>query len=651
MSIKLEDLAIDLSMNRVMADYPASCFPDKLKRRTNKAKQSLFEQIDDKLYEPAAKMIAFHTDRNRLHAWIKAFEILYFNNIGNRENEVVNWSDDPPKWNDSNSANSIIIEYSSKNPDLANPLFFKITFYVTTGTIQVQGNHKDIFVNEHFDVLKKLVQMILAENQDCQIMSLDHEETTPKTIYDSEEENDSQNLKDKHEEKSVIVSKKADTTSVEDADRFDKCLSRMEHSFVKAIQELSKTQNDMFAKTMKLINTEISNTVTSQFKPMGELISKSLASNLQPVKDDISKSLRKQIEPIGEEISQSIIKKIQPVLDGKDKIDSLKSEHSAKISALQDSFQNRLDNQADKHKAQLKETEIRHKLEIDKLKDEHDIETRDYKQKLEKCDEEILSLKMHASRASDLDDGSVEIVAQSSARRNSAASVSSRNMNLDPKPRVFLIGTSNIKNIREDKLSQATHVKKYISYTLNETRSLLSRIEREPEPAEVVLHILTNDIKNFSPEDCVDSLHKIVTECKSKWPAVKIVISLETPRADSTDLNTKVILVNSLIIQKFINDSDIHLCNNSNLANNGEPIRSLLENDLYHLSAQGTSRLAANLKRIIHESLNIETARQPGGGSSSKNFPPFYRSFPFFPPGYYLNNRRGRGRGKRGSHF
>ena len=180
MTIKLEDLAIDLSMDRVMADYPASCFPDKLKRRTNKAKQSLFEQIDDKLYEPAAKMIAFHTDRNRLHAWIKAFEILYFNNIGNRENEVVNWSDDPPKWNDSNSANSIIIEYSSKNPDLANPLFFKITFYVTTGTIQVQGNHKDIFVNEHFDILKKLVQMILAENQDCQIMSLDHEETTPK---------------------------------------------------------------------------------------------------------------------------------------------------------------------------------------------------------------------------------------------------------------------------------------------------------------------------------------------------------------------------------------------------------------------------------------------------------------------------------------
>ena len=42
---------------------------------------------------------------------------------------------------------------------------------------------------------------------------------------------------------------------------------------------------------------------------------------------------------------------------------------------------------------------------------------------------------------------------------------------------------------------------------------------------------------------------------------------------------------------------------------------------------------------------------QPGDGSSAKNFPPFFRPFPFFPTGYYFNNRRGRGRGKRGHHY
>ena len=176
-----------------------------------------------------------------------------------------------------------------------------------------------------------------------------------------------ENKHDDKTEKSIVVSTKYNTCTVmrDDAsDRFDKCVSRMEQSFIKAVQELSKTQTDIFAKTMKSVNVEISNTVSSQFKPMGETILKSLVSNLQPIKDDISKSLSKQIEPIGEEISKSIIRKLQPVLDGKDKIDSLNSEHSAKISALQDRFHTRLDNQADKHKRQLEEVEIKYKSEI-----------------------------------------------------------------------------------------------------------------------------------------------------------------------------------------------------------------------------------------------------------------------------------------------
>ena len=104
---------------------------------------------------------------------------------------------------------------------------------------------------------------------------------------------------------------------------------------LKAVQELSKTQTEIFAKTMKSVNVKTSNTVTSQFKPVGEtIIFKSLISNLQPIKDDISKALPKQIKPIGEEIPKSFIRNLQPVIDGKDKIHSLNSEHSDKNSAL-----------------------------------------------------------------------------------------------------------------------------------------------------------------------------------------------------------------------------------------------------------------------------------------------------------------------------
>lgn len=35
-------------------------------------------------------------------------------------------------------------------------MLFKVTFFVTTGTIQIQGNAKDSFVNEVFPYLKQL---------------------------------------------------------------------------------------------------------------------------------------------------------------------------------------------------------------------------------------------------------------------------------------------------------------------------------------------------------------------------------------------------------------------------------------------------------------------------------------------------------------
>lgn len=247
-----------------------------------------------------SKMIAYHTDLSRIHAWIKAFEILYYNNLGNSDDIAVKWIDDPPSWKDSNStANAIIIDYSSKNPDLTNPLFFKITFYVTTGTIQVQGNQKDIFVHDHFEILKKLVDMVVKDSkgssfqllkhpddQDCMILSPDSEQTVPKTVYESESDHeeepggitegailhahkqDSASCNDNKTENSIVVSTKSDTIMADDvSDRFDKCVSRMEQSFIKAVQELSKTQAEIFTKTMKAVNVEISNTVVSQFKP------------------------------------------------------------------------------------------------------------------------------------------------------------------------------------------------------------------------------------------------------------------------------------------------------------------------------------------------------------------------------------------------
>ena len=95
-------------------------------------------------------------------AWIKAFDTLYYDNLGKYESFDVKWFDDPPQWTEAdNSSNTIGIELSSTDIELHNPLQYKITFYITTGTIQVQGNHKDLFVTDHFPILKSLVNMVI----------------------------------------------------------------------------------------------------------------------------------------------------------------------------------------------------------------------------------------------------------------------------------------------------------------------------------------------------------------------------------------------------------------------------------------------------------------------------------------------------------
>ena len=82
---------------------------------------------------------------------------------------------------------------------------------------------------------------------------------------------------------------------------------------------------------------------------------------------------------------------------------------------------------------------------------------------------------------------------------------------------------------------------------------------------------------------------------------------------------------------------------------------NFLEDDQYHLTDKGVSKLAANMRSTIHNTLGLQyigSSRAKKSGSrgfdntQGINFP-----FPFFPPGY-LFSRRGNGRGRsRGRRF
>lgn len=151
-------LKIDPSWTRILTEYPKSSLFKKHNKRTGKAKNCLFEEIDKNLYENEAKMITFHTNLQRIHPWIKTIDVFYYNFLGENEDFKINWYDDPEVWESgSDSSNSMVMEVMQKTN-----LLYSVTFFVTTGTFRVQGSNYRLFADIHFSILKQILDKVLA---------------------------------------------------------------------------------------------------------------------------------------------------------------------------------------------------------------------------------------------------------------------------------------------------------------------------------------------------------------------------------------------------------------------------------------------------------------------------------------------------------
>jgi hypothetical protein len=58
----------------------------------------------------------------------------------------------------------------------------------------------------------------------------------------------------------------------------------------------------------------------------------------------------------------------------------------------------------------------------------------------------------------------------------------------------------------------------------------------------------------------------VVARTLDKFPDTNIIISLATPRSDNYDWNVKGELINAMIKHNYRKAKNIHLCDNSNLA-------------------------------------------------------------------------------------
>lgn len=124
--------------------------------------------------------------------YIQTLYIIFFESIGKSSEFEVNWYDTPEKWELQCAVNAINIDVRMK--ENTENILFKVTFFVTTGTIQIQGNYKDCFITEIFPCLKSLANKLglkIDPNNNNGDFSGNMEETLPKKP--SENSNTSEN--------------------------------------------------------------------------------------------------------------------------------------------------------------------------------------------------------------------------------------------------------------------------------------------------------------------------------------------------------------------------------------------------------------------------------------------------------------------------
>jgi len=114
----------------------------------------------------------------------------------------------------------------------------------------------------------------------------------------------------------------------------------------------------------------------------------------------------------------------------------------------------------------------------------------------------------------------------------------------------LLFGTSNTNGIKAEKLSQSVEITKSTAFTLDQAAEQIP--ESQTKPDVVLLHALTNDIKNYTPEKCVEKLQSVVDLITSKWENTKTIVSLTTPRNDHEMHSVNSEILDGLIKRQYL---------------------------------------------------------------------------------------------------
>lgn len=552
--------------------YSKDCLPKMVDPSTEKALSCPFEKVDDTIYEANARMVGFRTTQNRILPWIKSLHIYFFETVGKRQDRLVNWVDSPESISNIHPLQKTTIDIKNNKDER----LYKVTFFIKSGFIQVQGNKYHEFMADDFPILLSIVHKIAGP------LDTVSDQTHVKTI--SQEGDEDQNPNSVSDESDNTVD---EVTEIECDDNNNvsvqkEDLKRLEQSFCDSIVKLQNTVIDSKDTIIKQLESQIT---AIKVMPSGK-----------QAKSDTDQTVT----------IHCLENKIASLKADKTTLDSQLKMEKNHIMLQKEQYDSLLQSERELHKTtrdQLKSVSTNAREESEamglKLKTKNEeieklnAKLKETNEKLNMARDEIIQLKEQiAHRNTD------------SVERMQMQEPSNR------KPTALLVGTSNIKGIQENRLSNHVSVEKVIKYTLSDTADYLSEIVMEP--TVLILHSLTNDLKRKDPKKCVEEVYDIAVNVCKKWPLVKILVSSTTPRNDSMDHSTSGQIINVLLKQKFAGVDNIYVLDHLNMLIKGKPNRDLLETDGYHLNDKGLALLASNIKRGIHNLLDIPAvARRP----------------------------------------
>ena len=228
-------------------------------------------------------MIAFGTSADRLPYWVRATWLYIYDYLGTKGYMNVQWEHDLV---DKNKLTSVSVNILSKK-DKINPLAYKLTICISTGTIQVQGNDYNLFVSSHFKVI---ITLVICENNKSE--STDADQTIPKGFHDQEKPSTPSRILVRSATASIQPSTEALTNVKLDLKsdlkhleaNFSEALGKFSEAFVQHLQTELKKVTDKFDSLCTEIKSSSKMVIKDQSKDPTNVV-----QEIQNLNDTISK--------------------------------------------------------------------------------------------------------------------------------------------------------------------------------------------------------------------------------------------------------------------------------------------------------------------------------------------------------------------------